>query len=264
MLTGPQTSHGTLHPEGNADAYAILLADDAFYHSGQNRDEDAIADMRRAIRLCKHGVRKMTLRMILSKAVHIGLLIEGEYPFHDAVEQLERLTLDEDYSPEQAVLLSVRAFLLAREERFKEALETADRAWESGKKNLGQIDALYLLGRLAAVAAEANDKERTKNGSISQTRPMGLNRTGKTFFKTTTGTGKLEQVSKPTTSPVVTVESKPPNAALLWVVLVTLPCGICLSPQPGFESTETMPESFRRVHHDPLGALTHPANRNLA
>ena len=152
-----------LHPEGNADAYTTLLADDAFFHSGQNRQDEAVADMRRAMELCDQGVKKSTMRMVLSKAVHMGLLIEGEYPFHDAVEKLEQLTLDEDYSPEKAVLLSVRAFLMAREERYPEALETADRAWEGGKKNLGQVDTLYLLGRLAAIAAAAGDPERTKN-----------------------------------------------------------------------------------------------------
>jgi len=147
------------NPEENPDVQAHLLATEAEYLRNKGEVEAACDMARRACTLSMKGTQYNTTMSCLRDGVVVGLASEGEYPFYDLLEELETRGVDREANAFQVTVPFVRGMLALRAGKQNKALEYARKGYLLCEPFIGQLDAAYLLGQLATLAAEAGDED---------------------------------------------------------------------------------------------------------
>lgn len=138
------------------DERAALLATEAEYLSIHASDDEGITMARQAIALSDRGTSHNARLSCLRTVVVIGLVQAEDYPFYDLLEELEtRAVTREAETNNAATAAFVYGMLALRDGNTKRAVTLARRGYKATKSALGMVDAVYLLGMLATLAAEA-------------------------------------------------------------------------------------------------------------
>jgi hypothetical protein len=150
-------------PEDNPDVQAPLLAAEAEYLQNAGEVEAACEMAREACALSMRGTQYNTTMSCLREGVVVGLAHAGEYPFFDLLEELESRGMGREANAYSVTVPFVRGMLAVRSGSQERALDFAHKAFALCEPFIGQLDAIYLLGQLATLAAEAGDTELAKS-----------------------------------------------------------------------------------------------------
>jgi tetratricopeptide (TPR) repeat protein len=146
-------------PEINPDVQAHLLASEAEYLQRAGDMEQACAMSRRAAELTKRGTQYNTTMSVLHRVVVIGLFAEGEYPFHQQLDELEARARQQETASYRVTIHFVRGMLALAEGKTVRARELAHTASSACQAIIGMVDGAYSLGQVATLAVEAGDLE---------------------------------------------------------------------------------------------------------
>jgi hypothetical protein len=144
------------HPDTHPDTQAHLLSYEAEYLSSHSSPEAATEMARRAVQLSRHGSSHNTSLTCLRLAVVTGLCDPAGYPFFDLLEELETRAVSREAEAHNRVTVSfVRGMLAVDDGNTDRAIGLAKRGFAAAEPAIGQLDTIYLLGQLAALAARA-------------------------------------------------------------------------------------------------------------
>jgi hypothetical protein len=146
------------HPDTHPDTQAHLLSYEAEYLSSHSSPEAATEMARRAVQLSRHGSSHNTSLTCLRLAVVTGLSDPAGSPFFDLLEELETRAVSREAEAHNRVTVSfVRGMLAVDDGNTDRAIGLAKRGFAAAKPAIGQLDTIYLLGQLAALAARAGN-----------------------------------------------------------------------------------------------------------
>ena len=151
-------------PDNHPDAQAQLLATEAEYLHAHENPIAAATMARQAVDLSRLGSQHNTTLTCLRLAVVTGLDHPHGYPFFDLVEELETRSVSREAEANNLGTVSfVRGMLAIEAGKPDKALSHAKRGYATAGSAMGQLDAIYLIGQLATVAALAG------HGILAQT-----------------------------------------------------------------------------------------------
>jgi tetratricopeptide (TPR) repeat protein len=145
------------NPDDNPDVQAHLMATEAEFLVTVGKVEAACEMARRACVLSLRGTTYYTTMSCLRDCVVVGLAVPGDYPFYGFLEELENRGVGREANAYSVTPPFVRGMLALRAGSPEKALRFAKKAFLLCEPFLSQMDGIYLMGQLCALAAEAGD-----------------------------------------------------------------------------------------------------------
>jgi tetratricopeptide (TPR) repeat protein len=150
------------NPDDNPDVQAHLMASEAEYLATVGKAEAACEMARRACLLTLRGTQYYTTLSCLRDCVVVGLSFPGAYPFFEFLDELETRGVGREANSHSVTPPFVRGMLALRSGSNAKALRFAKKGFALCEPFLGQLDGIYLMGQLCALAAEAGDTELSR------------------------------------------------------------------------------------------------------
>ena len=150
-----------IDPKSDPDTYARLLSYEAEFIA--NLDLDQGIDLAcQSVEMARNGASIQSLLTCQHRALMIALMVKGPFPLMSYLNEFEENAPVREGGYFLGFCYVIRGFVAVREGQKDWARDCLENAWEVTEARLGMPEGVSLLGKLAELAAELGDVDRSQ------------------------------------------------------------------------------------------------------